>query len=108
LTFFTNKTDKMQPPMPVPSPTLGQYLFDCLKVEGITEIFGIPGDYNFSLLDTLEQYEGIRFINGRNELGAGYSSDGYGRLRTTPRLVGVNYNFRRWRDERLQYYCGSE
>ncbi len=61
LTIFTNKTDKMQPPMSVPSPTLGQYLFDCLKAEGITEIFGIPGDYNFSLLDTLEQYEGIRF-----------------------------------------------
>ena len=84
LTFFA---DKMQRPMPVPSPTLGEYLFDCLKAEGITEVFGIPGDYNFSLLDTLEQYEGIRFINGRNELGAGYASDGYGRLRGLSALI---------------------
>ena len=73
--------------MPVPSPTLGQYLFDCLKAEGITEVFGVPGDYNFSLLDTLEQYEGIRLINGRNELGAGYASDGYGRLRGLSALI---------------------
>jgi len=70
----------MQQPIPVPSPTLGQYLFDSLKAEGMTEVFGVPGDYNFSLLDTLEQYDGIRFINGRNELGAGYASDGYARL----------------------------
>ena len=84
LTFSANK---MEPSMPVPSPTLGQYLFDCLKAEGITEIFGIPGDYNFSLLDTLEQSEGIRLINGRNELGAGYASDGYGRLRGLSALI---------------------
>lgn len=50
--------------------TVGQYLFDCLKLEGITEIFGIAGDYNFTLLDTLECYKGIRFIEGRNELNA--------------------------------------
>ncbi|UVI33611.1 alpha-keto acid decarboxylase family protein [Paenibacillus spongiae] len=79
--------DDKQPPMPESSPTLGQYLFDCLKAEGITEIFGIPGDYNFSLLDTLERYDGIRFINGRNELGAGYASDGYGRLRGLSALI---------------------
>ena len=77
----------MQPPIPAPSPTLGQYLFDSLKAEGITEVFGVPGDYNFSLLDTLEQYDGIRFINGRNELGAGYASDGYGRLRGLSALI---------------------
>ncbi|WP_399630207.1 alpha-keto acid decarboxylase family protein [Sporosarcina sp. SG10008] len=73
--------DKMQQPIPTHPPTLGQYLFDSLKAEGITEVFGVPGDYNFSLLDTLEQYDGIRFINARNELGAGYATDGYGRLR---------------------------
>jgi indolepyruvate decarboxylase len=84
LTFIANK---MESSMPVPSPTLGQYLFDCLKAEGITEVFGIPGDYNFSLLDTLEQFEGIRLINGRNELGAGYASDGYGRLRGLSALI---------------------
>jgi indolepyruvate decarboxylase len=61
--------------------SLGEYLFDCLKEEGITEIFGIPGDYNFSLLDTLERYEGVRFINNINELNAGYAADGYARVK---------------------------
>ena len=77
----------MQQSITTPSPTLGQYLFDSLKAEGMTEVFGVPGDYNFSLLDTLEQYDGIRFINGRNELGAGYASDGYARLRGLSALI---------------------
>ncbi|MDR0268108.1 thiamine pyrophosphate-binding protein [Paenibacillus sp.] len=69
------------------SKTLGEYLFDCLKQEGITEIFGIPGDYNFSLLDTLERYAGIRFINGRNELNSGYAADGYARMKGMSALI---------------------
>ncbi|WP_285769517.1 thiamine pyrophosphate-binding protein [Peribacillus sp. SI8-4] len=67
--------------------TLGQYLYDCLKEEGITEIFGVPGDYNFSLLDTLEEYEGIEFINGRNELNAGYAADAYARVKGIAALI---------------------
>jgi len=69
------------------APTLGEYLFDCLKAEGITEIFGIPGDYNFSLLDTLERYEGIELVGGRNELGAGYAADGYARIKGMSALI---------------------
>lgn len=61
--------------------TVGQLLFDCLHKVGITEIFGVPGDYNFSLLDTLDQYEGINFVNCRNELNAGYAADGYSRIK---------------------------
>ncbi|WP_260399071.1 alpha-keto acid decarboxylase family protein [Peribacillus simplex] len=67
--------------------TLGQYLYDCLKAEGITEIFGVPGDYNFSLLDTLEDYDGIEFINGRNELNAGYAADAYARVKGISALI---------------------
>ncbi|MFD0051267.1 alpha-keto acid decarboxylase family protein [Actinomycetes bacterium NPDC127524] len=59
--------------------TLGDFLFDCLKKEGITHIFGIPGDYNFTLLDTLENRNDITFINAKNELNAGYAADGYAR-----------------------------
>lgn len=67
--------------------TVGQYLFDCLKLEGITEIFGIAGDYNFTLLDTLERYNGIRFIKGRNELNSGYAADGYARIKGMSALI---------------------
>ncbi|MGG0239723.1 alpha-keto acid decarboxylase family protein [Bacillus rhizoplanae] len=67
--------------------TVGQYLFDCLKMEGITEIFGVAGDYNFTLLDALERYNGIRFINGRNELNSGYAADGYARIKGMSALI---------------------
>lgn len=67
--------------------TLGQYLFDCLKQEGITEIFGVAGDYNFSLLDTLEKYEGIKFVTGRNELNSGYAADSYARVKGIAALI---------------------
>lgn len=67
--------------------TVGQYLFDCLKLEGITEIFGVAGDYNFTLLDTLERYKGIRFIEGRNELNSGYAADGYARIKGMSALI---------------------
>ncbi|GGI13015.1 alpha-keto acid decarboxylase family protein [Gottfriedia solisilvae] len=67
--------------------TVGQYLFDCLKWEGITEIFGVAGDYNFTLLDTLERYNGIKFIEGRNELNSGYASDGYARIKGISALI---------------------
>ena len=67
--------------------TVGQYLFDCLKLEGITEIFGVAGDYNFTLLDTLECYNGIHFIEGRNELNSGYAADGYARVKGMAALI---------------------
>ncbi|WP_239614712.1 alpha-keto acid decarboxylase family protein [Cohnella mopanensis] len=67
--------------------TVGQYLFDCLKLEGITEVFGVAGDYNFTLLDTLERYNGVRFISGRNELNSGYAADGYARVKGMSALI---------------------
>lgn len=67
--------------------TLGEYLLDCLKQEGLTDIFGVPGDYNFSLLDAIERYAGLRFINGRNELNSGYAADAYARIRGLSALI---------------------
>lgn len=72
---------------PTPLISLGQYLFDCLKQEEITTVFGVPGDYNFSLLDTLERYESIQFVAGRNELNAGYAADAYARLKGISALI---------------------
>lgn len=84
-----NKTaaDSSGPQTGTSQKTVGQYLFDCLKLEGITEIFGVPGDYNFTIIDTLERYNGIRFINGRNELNSGYAADGYARVKGMSALI---------------------
>ncbi|WP_426446253.1 alpha-keto acid decarboxylase family protein [Paenibacillus sp. S-38] len=67
--------------------SLGRFLFECLKREGVTEVFGVPGDYNFTLLDELERVPGIRFLGGRNELNAGYAADSYARLKGLGALI---------------------
>ncbi len=67
--------------------TLGTYLFDCLKKEGVTEVFGVPGDYNFTLFDTLESREGITAVPTRNELNGGYAADGYARIKGLAALI---------------------
>ncbi|ALC89289.1 thiamine pyrophosphate-binding protein [Bacillus sp. FJAT-18017] len=79
--------DNSSQQIPMGQKTVGEYLFDCLKQEGITEIFGVPGDYNFTLLDALQEYNGIRFYNGRNELNAGYAADGYARIKGISALI---------------------
>ena len=61
--------------------TVGRYLFNCLNSEGISEIFGVPGDYNFTLLDNLEKDKRINFVNCRNELNAGCATDAYARIK---------------------------
>ncbi|MWV42896.1 alpha-keto acid decarboxylase family protein [Paenibacillus sp. HJL G12] len=80
-------TNKANPTGAALSKTLGEYLYDRLKEEGITDIFGVPGDYNFTLLDTLERCAGIRFVNGRNELNSGYAADAYARLNGISALI---------------------
>ncbi|OWA34099.1 thiamine pyrophosphate-binding protein [Saccharibacillus sp. O16] len=67
--------------------SLGTYLFDCLKKEGVTEVFGVPGDYNFTLFDTLEACSGIRAVPTRNELNGGYAADGYARVKGLSALI---------------------
>lgn len=67
--------------------TIGSFLYDCLSNEGITDIFGVPGDYNFSLLNALEEYGSIKFVNCCNELNAGYAADAYARVKGISALI---------------------
>lgn len=66
---------------------VGTFLYDCLKKEGLTDIFGVPGDYNFALLDVLEADDELRFVNARNEINAGYAADAYARLKGLSALI---------------------
>jgi len=51
----------------------------CLENEGVTEIFGIPGEENLDVMDALLD-SNIRFITTRHEQGAAFMADVYGRL----------------------------
>jgi len=51
----------------------------CLENEGVTEIFGIPGEENLAVMDALLS-SSIRFVTTRHEQGAAFMADVYGRL----------------------------
>ncbi len=74
-------------PASQPVYTVGDYLLDRLAELGVTEIFGVPGDYNLEFLDHIVAHPGIRWVGNANELNAGYAADGYGRLRGMSAVV---------------------
>ena len=67
--------------------TVGDYLLDRLAELGVSDIFGVPGDYNLEFLDHVVAHPAIRWVGSANELNAGYAADGYGRLRGMSALV---------------------
>jgi alpha-keto-acid decarboxylase len=73
---------------PADSPyTVGDYLLDRLAELGVTEVFGVPGDYNLEFLDHIVAHPQLRWVGNANELNAGYAADGYGRLRGLSAVV---------------------
>lgn len=67
--------------------TVGEFLIDRLKAIGITEIIGVPGDFNLSFLEQIRDAEGFRFVGACNELNAAYAADGYARQRGVGALL---------------------
>ncbi|MCJ1384431.1 hypothetical protein MMC17_007547 [Xylographa soralifera] len=58
---------------------VGRYLFERIKQLGIKSIFGVPGDYELTLLDVIPE-AGLDWKGNPNELVASYAADGYGRI----------------------------
>ena len=54
-------------------------LVRCLENEGVQFIFGVPGEENLDVMDSLLG-SSIRFITTRHEQGAAFMADVYGRL----------------------------
>jgi alpha-keto-acid decarboxylase len=67
--------------------TVGDYLLDRLAELGVTEVFGVAGDYNLEFLDHIVAHSQLRWVGNANELNAGYAADGYGRLRGMSAVV---------------------
>ncbi|SJM53724.1 alpha-keto acid decarboxylase family protein [Gulosibacter sp. 10] len=61
--------------------TIGEFLLTRLAQAGITEVIGVPGDFNLNLLEQIDEFDGIRFVGTCNELNAAYAVDGYARSR---------------------------
>jgi len=68
-------------------PTVADYIVQRLAREGITDCFGVAGDFAFKLCDAVARSETIRWIGCSNELDAAYAADGYARVRGCSMLM---------------------
>src|SRR6266536_2992507 len=57
------------------------YIVQRLADEGITDCFGVPGDYAFPVCDAVDRNPNIKWIGCSNELNAAYAVDGLRRRR---------------------------
>ena len=58
-----------------------EHVLACLKAIGISEVFGVAGDYSFSVDDAVVKFPGMEWVGCCNELNAAYAADGYARIR---------------------------
>ncbi len=65
--------------MPESQPLVADLIVECLEREGVTHVFGIPGEENIHLVDALSR-SSIRFVLVRHEQGASFMAETYGRL----------------------------
>jgi indolepyruvate decarboxylase len=63
------------------SQTVIQYVLSRLKEEGVSDVFGVPGDYVYPVLDAILDDPDIEWRGNCNELNAGYAADGYARTK---------------------------
>jgi len=55
----------------------GQAIVDVLKKEGVTKVFGVPGESYLNVLDALYEEKEIDFISARQEGGASFMAEAY-------------------------------
>ena len=65
--------------MPESQPLVADLIVECLEREGVTHVFGIPGEENIHLVDALSR-SSIRFVLVRHQQGASFMAKTYGRL----------------------------
>ena len=58
-------------------PTVAEYALARIAQLGIDHVFGVPGDYAFSIDDAVENVPGLHWVGCANELNAAYAADGY-------------------------------
>jgi acetolactate synthase I/II/III large subunit len=59
--------------------TAAELIVECLENEGVTHVFGIPGEENIRLIEALSK-SSIQYVLTRHEQGASFMAETYGRL----------------------------
>ena len=71
-----------------PSRSGGQILVDALHIHGVDIAFGVPGESYLDVLDALHDSQ-LRFIVNRQEGGAAFMAEAYGKLTGRPGICFV-------------------
>ncbi len=71
-----------------PSRTGGQILVDALHIHGVDTAFGVPGESYLDVLDALHDSD-IRFVINRQEGGAAFMAEAYGKMTGKPGICFV-------------------
>jgi acetolactate synthase-1/2/3 large subunit len=74
--------------MTQPSRSGGQILVDALNIHGVDIAFGVPGESYLDVLDALHDSD-IRFIINRQEGGAAFMAEAYGKMTGRPGICFV-------------------
>lgn len=74
-----------------PKVRIADYLFQRVKQLGADHVFGVPGDFNLTLLDHIYHVPNLKWVGFCNELNAAYAADGYGRVKQTPICLVTTY-----------------
>lgn len=61
--------------------TVIEHVLARLRDIGITDVFGVPGDFAFPVNDAISNHPDINWIGCANELNAAYAADGYARIK---------------------------
>jgi acetolactate synthase I/II/III large subunit len=61
------------------SRSTAELIVECLENEGVTHVFGIPGEENIRLIEALSK-SSITYVLTRHEQGASFMAETYGRL----------------------------
>src|SRR6201996_300272 len=61
--------------------TVIQHVLSRLQSIGISDVFGVPGDFSFPACDAISEDPRMRWIGCCNELNAAYAADGYARIK---------------------------
>ena len=69
--------------------TGARVLVDCLLAQGVTTVFGVPGESYLAVLDAFHDVPEIRLVPNRQEGGAAFMAAAWGKLTGQPGVAFV-------------------
>jgi indolepyruvate decarboxylase len=85
------RLDKHPVERPAGRPTLGRFLLDQLVEAGVSDIFGIPGDFILRLCQVIDEDPRVAFRTLSHEPGVGFAANGAARAGQAPGVACVTY-----------------